>query len=123
MAKDANMDNTEQQRKPLAIILVKRSAILLLVLYLVAFFYWTVGSFRFFLAETQLMLLALVHWSALGLVLTSVYGIFATIGFAFARRYRLRLSGLLGYILLIALGTGGLAASDILALLHRGLDL
>ena len=50
-----------QANKPLILILVKRAAILMLVLCAISLFYWMVGSVSSFLDETQSMLLDIVR--------------------------------------------------------------
>mgnify|MGYP001231120576 CR=1 FL=1 len=107
--------------KPLPLILVKRLSIFLLLLFLIALFYWAVGSFSSFLDETQLMLLGLLRWFSLGLAIVPMLGVALTVLFALFRRHAAKAWGVLGYAFLSVLGIAGLLLSDGLVALSRGL--
>jgi hypothetical protein len=107
--------------KPLILILVKRAAIFMFVICVVSIFYWVVGSESAFLDETQSMLLGVMRLSSLGIVVSSGIGILLALGFAAARRYRLRGLGMLGYALAAALGTSALYLAQSVIILSRGL--
>jgi hypothetical protein len=107
--------------KPLIMILVKRAAILMFVICTVSIFYWVVGSWSSFLDETQSMLLDIMRLSSLGIVASSGIGILLAIGFAISRRYRIRLMGVAGYVLSVALGGSALYLAQSVIFLSRGL--
>jgi hypothetical protein len=106
--------------KPFALILVKRLAVFLLLLFLIVVFYWAVGSFSSFLDETQLMLLVLLRWLSLGLAVISLLGMVLSLLFALFRRHSVSAAGLLGYAFLSALGVAGLVLAASLVALSRG---
>jgi hypothetical protein len=108
------------QDKPLLLILVKRAAIFLFVICAVSIFYWAVGSGSSFLDETQSMLLGVMRLSSLGIVASSIIGVALSIGFAAARRYRLRSLGLSGYLLAAAFGTTALYLAQSVIVLSHG---
>jgi hypothetical protein len=107
--------------KPLCMILVKRVAIFMFVICSVSFIYWGIGSFGSFLDETQAMLLGLVRLSSLGIVVFSCLGALLSVCYAAARRYRLRIMGLLGYLVVAALGASALLLSQSVIALSQGL--
>jgi hypothetical protein len=107
--------------KPLSMILVKRVAIFMFVICSVSFIYWVIGSFGSFLDGTQSMLLGLVRLSSLGLVVFSCLGALLSVCYAAARRYRLRIMGLAGYLVVAALGASALFLAQSVIVLSRGL--
>ena len=108
-------------RKPLPLLIVKRASILLFILCFLAVFFWTVGSFRSFLEETQLMLLGLLRWASVGLVVSSVIGVILSLLYLLLRRHAATIAGFVGYLLLAAFGAFGLVLSDALVALSQGL--
>jgi hypothetical protein len=108
------------QMKPLILILVKRVSILAFVICAVSLFYWIVGSESSFLDETESMLLSFMMVSSLCVVAISGMGIILGIAFAVARRYRLRILGLLGYLATAVVGTVALLISQTVTILSRG---
>ena len=110
----------DAREKPLIMILVKRAAILMFVICTVSIFYWIVGSWSSFLAETQSMLLGIMRLSSLGIVASSGIGILLDIGFAISRRYALRLMSLLGYACSSAIGGSALYLAQSVIFLSPG---
>jgi hypothetical protein len=108
-------------KKPLPILIVKRASILLFILCFLAAFFWTVGSFRSFLEETQLMLLGLLRWASLCLVVASGIGIALSLLYLLLKRHAAAPQGFIGYVLLVAFGVLGLVLSDALVALSQGL--
>jgi hypothetical protein len=111
----------DAQDKPIIMILVKRAAIFSFVICAVSIFYWIVGSLSAFLDETQSMLLTVMRVSSLGIVATSCVGLFLGLGFAAARRYGLRIMGLLGYAFAAILGVSALYLAQSVIILSNGL--
>jgi hypothetical protein len=109
------------QDKPFIMILVKRAAILMLVICAVSIFYWIVGSSESFLDETQSMLLGFIRISSLALIAASAIGFLVAVGCAIARRYRLGAGGLAGYTLAAAFGAVALTLAQGVSILSRGL--
>lgn len=111
----------DAHEKPLILILVKRAAIFMYTICAVSLIYWVIGSYGSFLDETQSMLLAAVRLSSLGIVAFSAIGLVLSLGYAAARRYRLRAMGLVGYLLVLASGTAALYLAQSVIALSRGL--
>ena len=109
------------QGKPIVLILVKRIAIFAVVLCVVSLFYWIVGSESSFLDETEAMLIGFLRFFSLCVIASSGFGAMLSLCFAIARRYRLRILGLLGYVAAAAIGTGALFLAQTVAILSRGL--
>jgi hypothetical protein len=109
------------QDKPLVMILLKRAAILAIVVCAVSAFYWAVGAKASFLDETQLMLLGIVRFASLFIIAVSGLGIVVAIVLALARRYRYHLAGTLGYLLASAFGATALALAQSVLRLSSGL--
>jgi hypothetical protein len=107
--------------KPFIMILVKRAAILALVICAVSIFYWVVGSGESFLDETQSMLLAVMRVSSLGAIAAAAVGVIVAIFCALARRYRLGAAGLAGYAAAAAFGAAALALAQTVSVLSKGL--
>ncbi|MGA2544939.1 MAG: hypothetical protein ABSF43_00170 [Rectinemataceae bacterium] len=107
--------------KPLVLILVKRTAILLLILCSVSLFYWIVGSESSFLDETQTMLLGIMRISSLGIVVASGIGALLSLGLAMARRFRLKIMGIVGYAFAAAFGAAALVLAQTVSILSHGL--
>jgi hypothetical protein len=107
--------------KPIIMILVKRAVIFMFVICSVSAIYWIFGSAGSFLDETQTMLLKTMRLSSLGIVAFSGIGVALSLGYAAARRYRLRVMGLLGYLLVSALGTSALYIAQSVIVLSQGL--
>jgi hypothetical protein len=114
-------ESTKPAYKPLLMLIVKRIAIFFLIIFLLSAFFWTVGSFRSFLEETQLMLLGWIRHSSLGLVLASAIGFVVSIVYALAKPRFAAIVGIAGYAIIAALGAAGLVLSDGLAALSRGI--
>jgi hypothetical protein len=117
------MDAPEKRpsEKPLILILVKRAAILLLIICAISLFYWIVGSVSSFLDSTQSMLLDIMRLSSLGVLILSGLGILLSAILALVRRFRLGLLGILGYIVAAALGGAALAVAQSISILSLGL--
>jgi hypothetical protein len=119
------MDGPEHDRgpayKPLALIIVKRTAIFLLVICVVSLFYWIVGSVSSFLDTTQAMLLDLMRLSSLGLLIAAGIGIILSLALAVLRRHSFRILGILGYLACAGLGAAALAIAQSVSILARGL--
>lgn len=107
--------------KPFSLIFLKRLGVFFFALCDIEIFYWYSGSFQSFLDATQIMLITLLYWSALGLLLTALLGLSFSVGLAVLRKYLLRVGGLLGYIFLGLFASGALMLADSLIILHRGL--
>jgi len=107
--------------KPLIMILVKRAAIFTFAICSISLIYWIFGSAGAFLDETQAMLLKIMRLSSLGIVAFSGMGLLLSLCYAASRRYRLRVFGILGYLLVSALGTGALYLAQSVIILSRGL--
>jgi hypothetical protein len=107
--------------KPFIMILVKRAAILALVICAVSIFYWIVGSGESFLDETQSMLLWIMRVSSLALIAASAVGLIVAFGCALLRRYRLGAAGLAGYTVAAALGAAALVLAQAVSVLSLGL--
>jgi hypothetical protein len=107
--------------KPLTLILVKRVAIFSFIICCVSLFYLVVGSVSSFLDETQSMLLDMTKISSLGIIVASGIGILLHLFMAIARLYRFRPLGVLGYLVVAALGGTALALSQTISILARGL--
>lgn len=107
--------------KPFSLILIKRISIFFLSLCGIELLYWYAGSFQSFLDTTQAMLMALLRWSALGLLLTTLLGLGFSAGLALARRYILRIGGIVVYLLLLLFACGASMLADSLIVLHGGL--
>jgi len=100
---------------------LKRTAILLFILCAVSLFYWIVGSVSSFLDSTQAMLLDILRLSSLGVTIASGMGLLLSLVLAIAGRARLRMLGLLGYILAAGLGGATLALAQGISILSLGL--
>jgi hypothetical protein len=109
------------QDKPLILILVKRATIFMFVICSLSFIYWIIGSSSHFLDETQAMLLWTMRLSSLGIVASSGFGIAIALCYALSRRYRPRIMGLVGYLVVSALGLGSLYLAQSVIVLSRGL--
>ena len=107
--------------KPFPLILAKRASILLLVVCLLATFFWAAGSLRSFLEGTQLTLLAVLRWASLALLLASLLGFLLSLAYVPSRPRASSILGLLGYLLLAAYGAAGLVLANGLVALNRGL--
>jgi hypothetical protein len=107
--------------KPLSMILVKRGSIFMFIICSVSLIYWIIGSEAPFLDETQTMLLKTMRLSSLGIVAFSCIGALLSIGYAVARRYRLRIMGILGYLAVSAIGTAALYLAQSVIALSQGL--
>jgi hypothetical protein len=107
--------------KPLILILVKRAAIFMFVICAVSLIYWVIGSYGSFLDETQAMLLKAVLLSSLGIVAFSAIGLALSLCYAAAKRYSLRIAGLLGYLLVLSMGAASLILAQSVIALSRGL--
>jgi hypothetical protein len=107
--------------KPLALILVKRVAIFLLVICGVSLFYWIVGSVSSFLDTTQAMLLDIMRLSSLGVVTAAGLGLLLSLALAIARRYPIKVLGLVGYLAAAGLGAIALALAQSVSMLAKGL--
>lgn len=118
---EATTDIRVPAPKPLVLIVVKRLAIFLFALFLIALFYWAVGSFNSFLDETQLMLLGLLRWLSLGLSIVSALGLALSLLFTLFQSHALHIAGIAAYAFLSALGVAGLVLADGLVTLSRGL--
>ena len=106
--------------KPLAMILVKRASILLLVLCAVSGFFWTVGSFTLFLDETQVLLLTILRYCGMALALCAGVGAALCAGASVARPSARKVLGILGYLVLCAVGAAALFLADAVLLLYGG---
>jgi uncharacterized oligopeptide transporter (OPT) family protein len=113
------MARPRDRDKPLALVLIKRAAILLLVVCLVSLFYWVVGSTSSFLDSTQSMLLGIMRISSMGILIAAALGIL--LGLALARVYPIAAVGILGYLFLVALASVLLALAQTVSFLSRGL--
>jgi hypothetical protein len=128
MSKEAMMGTPEKQtaavkpRKPLPLILVKRAAILFLLINAISLFLWIVGSYTSFLDETQTALLGALRFASLLLIFDAVVGEAATLAYAVAARRSLRLAALLGYAACALTGAAGLLLSNALLILEKGLS-
>jgi hypothetical protein len=111
--------NTED--KPLLLILVKRAAILSLVVCAVSMFYWAVGSLSSFLDDTQLMLLGIVRVASLCVISIAALSLILELVFALSHRYKVRAMGIVGYSLCLAFGSAALLASQAVTILFHGL--
>jgi hypothetical protein len=109
------------QDKPFIMILVKRAAILMLVICSVSIFYWIIGSGASFLDATQAMLLGIMRISSLALIAASGLGLIVAIASALARRFRLGAAGLAGYALAAAFGAFALLLAQGVSVLSQGL--
>ena len=113
------MPDPREGDKPLALILVKRAAILFLVVCLVSLFYWVVGSESSFLDSTQSMLLGIMKISSMGILVAAALGIILDL--ALARLYRPAAAGIFGYLFLVVLAAAILALAQTVSFLSRGL--
>jgi hypothetical protein len=111
----------KERDKPLLLILLKRAAILLLVVCAVSIFYWAIGSVSSFLDETESMLLDIVRVSSLGVIALAAIGLIFVFIYAFSGRFSLRIKGLAGYVLAVAFGALALILSQTITILSRGL--
>jgi hypothetical protein len=116
-----NETAAEKRRKPLPLILIKRAAILFLLVNAISLFFWIVGSYSSFLDETLTALLGSLRISSLLLLFDALVGGLATLVYALVERRAPRLSALLGYAGSILIGASGLLFSDALLLLGKGL--
>lgn len=107
--------------KPLLMILVKRTTIFLFAICALSLFYWIVGSETSFLDTTQSMLLSILRLSSLGLIVASFFGILIAVAMALFRMFSLRVVGLLGYAVAIAIGAGTLVVAQSVSILSKGL--
>ena len=107
--------------KPFILIIVKRTAIFLLVICSVSLFYWIVGSASSFLDETQSMLLGIMRISSLGIVVASGIGVLLSVALGIARRFGLKAMGIVGYAFAAAFGTAALVLSQTITILSHGL--
>jgi len=121
MSSNTSEKELRLQKKPLALILVKRVAIFFFALCLVAILFWYTGSFQSFLDSTQAMLMSLLKYSALCLLLAAAAGLGLSVAFALLRRYPLGGWGFSAYILLCAFAAACLVLADALLILHAGL--
>jgi TRAP-type C4-dicarboxylate transport system permease small subunit len=118
---DARERGDRPTDKPLILILVKRTAIFLLIICAVSLFYWIVGSESSFLDETQSMLLGIMSISSLGIVVASGIGVLLSLALAIARRFRLKAMGIAGYALAAAFGAAALVLARTISILSHGL--
>jgi len=117
----AGGDRPEPAHKPLALIIVKRVAIFLFVLFAISVFFWVVGSFGSFLDDTQLLIVGLIEKASLGLATVAGLGLVSSLVYLAARRRAATLAGILGYALLAACGAAGLVLAQALSALGRGI--
>jgi hypothetical protein len=113
-------ERASKRPKPLAVILVKRSSILLLVLSAVSGFFWTVGSFTGFLDDTQVLLLTILRYCGMALALTAGVGAALSAGISVAKPTPAKALGILGYLVLCAVGAAALFLANAVLLLYRG---
>lgn len=109
-------------RKPLPLILIKRAAILFLLVNAISLFLWIVGSYTSFLDQTQMAVLAALKISSLLLIFDAIVGVAATLAYAVAARRALRLAAILGYAACALTGSAGLLLSNALLMLAKGLS-
>jgi hypothetical protein len=107
--------------KSILLIVVKRFAILLFAVAFSALFFWTIGNFRRFLDETELILLDILRWSSLLLLPVSALGVGVTFAIKSGRDAVHRLEGFLGYLFLLLFACAGAFLSELLSLLASGL--
>ena len=117
---DARELEDSHSDKPLIMILVKRSAILMFVVCAISIFYWIVGSVSSFLDDTQSMLISIIRLSSLGILASSGIGVVLALAFSLIRRYRLRLMGVVGYAFAAAAGAAALALAQSVSILNLG---
>jgi len=122
MGEHASETRGSHPAKPLPTLLVKRLALFFLVACLSSLFYWIVGSFAFFLDETQILLLRTLRYSGLALSALSAVGAALSLALAPDLRARSSLLAVLGYLLLLSIGGACLALSEALLILLRGLS-
>jgi len=111
----------KEQDKPLILILLKRAAILLLVVCAVSIFYWAIGSVSFFLDETESMLLDIARISSLGVIASAAIGLVFVVVYVLSGRYSLHIRGIVGYVLAVAFGSLALVFSQTITILSHGL--
>jgi hypothetical protein len=117
-----NLTAAERQRKPLPLILIKRAAILFLLVNALSLFFWIVGSYSSFLDETQTVLLGALRISSLLLLFDAIIGAAARLAYSIADRGGPGFPALLGYVSCMLVGASGLLLSDALLLLGKGLS-
>ncbi len=122
MQVDGPERKAKAEHKPLSLILVKRAGLLFLFGFLFSFFFWVVGSFSFFLDETQRILLGILRISSLLLIVDAIIGVAARIVYAITERRRPGIPAFLGYALCFLIGTAGLLLSNALLILGKGLS-
>ena len=120
---DARDRSLSPEDKPLLLILIKRTAIFLLVICALSLFYWIVGSLSSFLDETQSMLLDIMRICSLGIIVASGLGALSSIVSAIVRRRRLRAMAMaiVGYALAASIGSAFLVLAQSVSILSRGL--
>jgi hypothetical protein len=118
---DAREHEDTPADKPLLLLLVKRTDIFLLIICVISLFYWVVGSVSFFQDETQSMLMYIARVSSQGMIVASAFGILLSLAFAIARGRGLKIIGILGYILVAAIGAVALALAQSISILAQGL--
>jgi hypothetical protein len=108
-------------RKPLPLILIKRAAILFLLVNAISLFLWIVGSYTSFLDDTQTAMLEALRISSLLLISDALIGEAATLAYAISSRRSLRAAALAGYAACALIGAAGLLVSNALLILEKGL--
>ncbi len=117
-----NGRSAKHERKPLALILIKRAAFLFFLGFLFSFFFWIVGSFSYFLDGTQRLFLGILRVSSLLLIVDAAVGIVARIVYAIVERRWPGISAFLGYAFCLLMGFAGLILSNALLILGKGLS-
>ncbi|HCM26160.1 MAG: hypothetical protein A2Z99_11855 [Treponema sp. GWB1_62_6] len=108
------MGLAKPERKPLIVLLVKRTAVFLLAVCALLVFIYAIGTAQDFLDSTQSFIIR--GLSAIGLLLAvgSAYGFAIDIWIAVASRATRHLFGALSYLVLVFIGLGAAAFSAFL---------
>ncbi|MBL8966794.1 MAG: hypothetical protein JNG85_07270 [Spirochaetaceae bacterium] len=104
--------------RSIALLVVRRLAFLSLYTALIALFFWTAGSFRLFLDETQIMLLSVLRWSSIALFILSFA---AAAGSLVEAGSRSRPRILVSWLLLAGAAALLCLVSEVLILLSEGI--
>jgi len=119
-----NMEGGMAPKRPFRLF-IKRVCIFFLVMYILSLALWVTGNVKAYLDSTQAMLLAVLAWDSILLALFSLIGLVVVIVLPVSREsgggLASLLIGLLGYLLLLAIGITGAFFGDSILTLAAGL--